>query len=597
MVRYETLAVLAVFILSLAQAYLVVVSTEDVVSEAALHGRATSGAGSASLCINWPSEINLSDCPVAINQSTEVLDYTHTCLAEGIHPDDHDVLLFSEHVNVSGLNFSVSTAGLVTIWANQTGVGNYSVTLYAEDIFQCPFVSEKVFDFEIMQINDPPRLIANIPSQDIPVNIEISAFSLDDYFSDPDGDPLVYDVVGASEFEVILEGSSVSFFVTDDFCGEEHIYFTATDVTERPPQNYTVDSNMVTLNAVCPPEEDDDDVGRAPAPPPDRCTPEWQCERWGRCYPNGTQSRRCVDLAGCDPNNLERLFWQDCEYIPDPEPEEEEVVEEEEEEEVEPELPERERPVLVDEDEREIVGVIIGVLIGLSVLLFLYVLFKKEIKGAYARLSWWLTRKARKEVLLSDAQKEELLKLVSEAEHALSLDDSKEFKSSGKVVRGIVSAQRLYVKHALGLQLEFVAEDLERVSQKKILHDPLRNVFKLLFRKLSYLEQRKFFVSRLHVSLLIEELRQLVLNTSSYSKDDYGFVAKESPVSGSALDKCVALLYNAMVALEFREVSAAEEKYISLLKFYEELPEEKKSLVYDDIARLYHNIKYVLSWA
>ncbi len=598
MVRYETLAVLAVFILSLAQMYAVIVSTEDLATSPLVHAKAASSDGSASLCVNRRTTINLSDCLTSINQSTEVLNYTHICFIEGVHPANHSILFFAESVNHPGLNLSVTESGIMTIWADQSGVGNHSVRIYAEDIFQCPFLNEKSFEFEILDINDPPFLSANIPSFNIPVNVEIAALNLNDYFDDPDNDPLYYQAMGASNFEVrIRQDSLVSFFVTDDFCGVETIYFTATDITDLPPHNYTVDSNMVSLNAVCPTPPETPVTGGAPTPP-SRCTPEWKCERWSRCYPNETQYRRCIDMNGCDPLNLEKIFWQECEYIPDPEPDEDELVVEEEEEEVEVFVPERERPVLVDEVSRGFVGAIMVVLISLAVLLFIYVLFRKEILGAYARLSWWLTRKARKEYLLSDDEKEELLGLVSDAERSLSLDtSSSEFKSSSKVVRDVAAAQRVYLMYVFDVRYEFTDRDVERVSEKKIVHDSLRNVLKSLFKKLSYLERSKVFISRRHVSLLIEELRQLVLNTSKYDKDDYAFVVKETPVVGSPLDKCVALLYNAMIALQFREYAAAEEKYISLLKFYEELPEEKKSLVYDDVSRLYHNIKYVISWA
>ncbi len=596
MVRFITLLVLAVVFLSLAQPLIIWNKTNQLIDvSTVIHGRAV---GNVNIYLLPTVTIN-NTCSAGFNQSTSVLDYTYHCQLGVVNPGNISVEFGYMPHGIEGLNVSVNSSGYMTIWGDQRAVGNNTITLFLSDPDTDMLLAFQDYEFEVFDINDPPFLVSNIPSFNIPVNTVISAFDLDDHFDDPDNDPLTYAVVGNSNFDVTIDGdSSVSFFVSGDFCGDEDVYFTATDNSTLPPQNYTVDSNMVTLNAVCP--EPDSPPG-APTPPsaPDRCTPEWRCERWGRCYPNGTQSRRCIDLNGCDPNNLERIFWQECEYIPDPEvedPEEEDVVEEEEEE--EPFTPDRERPVLVGEDERDFVGVIVAVLLVLAVLLFVYALFKKEILGLYARLSWWMTRKARKELLLSEPEKDELLGLVSDAEKHLSLDKSSpDYKSSDEIVQNVLGAQRLYLKYVFNLDLEFTNEDLERVADKRIVHDSLRTVLRLLFKKLSYLEQNKVLISRIHVAVLLEELRQMVLNTSKYAKKDYGFSVKEQPVTGSALQKCVAVLYNAMIALQFREMDLAESKYISLLKFYEELPEEQKSLVYDDTSRLYHNIKYVLSWA
>ena len=92
--------------------------------------------------------------------------------------------------------------------------------------------------------NNPPVL-----NQDIPDRILIrndrhqDVFDLDDFFSDPDGDALIYNYTNTTpHIEISIESDGEVDFDVGDFIGIEYIVFTAYD------GEVTVESNNVTLN-------------------------------------------------------------------------------------------------------------------------------------------------------------------------------------------------------------------------------------------------------------------------------------------------------------------------------------------------------------
>lgn len=98
-------------------------------------------------------------------------------------------------------------------------------------------------------INYPPVLLANIPDQEWDEDEDLeSAFDLDNYFYDANGDSLTYTIIDQpDDIDVTIgAGNTVSFSQDDNYCIEDTVAFRATDAYSA-----TVDSNSVALTVNC----------------------------------------------------------------------------------------------------------------------------------------------------------------------------------------------------------------------------------------------------------------------------------------------------------------------------------------------------------
>ncbi len=53
-----------------------------------------------------------------------------------------------------------------------------------------------------------------------------------------------------------------------------------------------------------------------PEPIVEECVESWSCSDWGICYPNGTQTRECIDLNACGTEDDKPEIVQECIYEP-----------------------------------------------------------------------------------------------------------------------------------------------------------------------------------------------------------------------------------------------------------------------------------------
>ena len=165
-------------------------------------------------------------------------------------------------------------------------------------------------------VNNPPVLIHNLPNETWNMNTILVDHRLNDYFIDPDGDPLVFTATYVPNIKVIIDNitSTVTYVPDANWYGNRSVIFTATD-----PYGLSAESNIVFLEVVF--------VQTTPSPPiPSStggggggilpCDEYWECLPWGICLPTGIRTRKCTDLAQCGtdyskPNESER-----CEYGP-----------------------------------------------------------------------------------------------------------------------------------------------------------------------------------------------------------------------------------------------------------------------------------------
>jgi len=602
------------------------------------------------MCINKPPVINISDCTATqINQSTPLENNTYFCQINAYDPDGEPGFTYSyTAISQEGVNFSINSTGGVRIWGNQTGLGYYSTEITVRDNSTCPLSSSEIYAFQIIDVNDPPYLKALMPSRTITAGTTASAYYLNDYFADWDDPYLNYTVSATSNIQVTIDQntSEVKIYSPDTFCDSETIYFTAID-----KGNLTADSNMVQILSQCATKTPS--TSGTSSSSSSICRPEWQCKDWSACLPNSTRYRDCVDLHGCDIDNLLQTFWESCEYVPtcfdgvqnqgetgvdcggpcpacQPQATCFDGVQNQGETGVDCGGPcpacnvaptcfdgiqnqnetgvdcggpcaackELQVPALISTNSGLGVGTAIAVGISIIGIALFYLLFRKEIKKTLARIGWWFTRKQRKQILISDSDKLAIMDALKKIEHSISLSRKKrEFRSDEKIVQKLVQQNRTYLSKALALPIEFTPQEMTEKANKVILQDSLKNVFSLFMKKQSVLETKKVTLSRFHLSTLLEELRLLILVTSKTSKADYNFIARESSVEGDSFSKMVHLMYNAVLALQFIEVDKAKERYLNMLNIYETLSEKQKFVVYDDLAKIYNYIKYELSWS
>ncbi len=105
--------------------------------------------------------------------------------------------------------------------------------------------SDTTVPTEVNISNSPPMLNQNIPNQTWQAHTNLTnAFNLNDYFSDPNGDNLIFYVTHADNITITISSNgSVSFYPDENFLGVRTVTFTASDGT------FNTTSNLVYLNA------------------------------------------------------------------------------------------------------------------------------------------------------------------------------------------------------------------------------------------------------------------------------------------------------------------------------------------------------------
>lgn len=617
------------------------------ITKDARHPHANIAEGTIMLCINTYTTFNLS-CAAQINQSTSLVNNTYFCQLPTTDQRGYALTYTYDPPELQqSLEFSLTSAGLLRINGGHSTIGPYtSVIIGSDNVTGCPANHTVTYAFEILDINDPPRLVTNVPSRNMQKGITASLFFLDDYFSDYDGDVLRYTVTGVDNFVVDINTASSEVVVAnpDGNCDSDNIYFTAYD-----PENLSAYSNFVTLNSLCPEEVSTSTGGGGGGS--SFCEPEWQCGSWSQCYPNSTRERTCADLNACDLNNLKKVFWEACEYIPScydgvqnqgetgidcggPCPVCQQLpscydgIQNQNEEGVDCGGPcdacvfeptcfdgvqnqgetgvdcggpcaackELQTPGLIPEEANSLLST--AALITLLVIFgaVLYLVFRKEIRSIYAKVIWWMERRKRKQILISANVRKDLLEALELIEKSFALKREKSYFSTEDFMQKLLQAYRYYFMNAASLPAEFSKEDLDAALSKKVTNRFLLSALGSLFDKVRILETKKMELSKLHVALVLEELRQVVLSTSEYSREDLNFSAREMRVKGSPIERTVQLIHNAMLALQFNEIESAKKNYLALLGVYEELDDASKTLVYSDVSRVYNYVTYQVSW-
>lgn len=117
---------------------------------------------------------------------------------------------------------------------DDTWEGAESISFIATDAL----TNEQLSDHDVALfsvIGDQAPLLEGIPNQSTTLGVAFSAFNLDDFLTNTDGDPVSYSFAGNTDLSVVIDGNNQVQVIkpNTDWFGEEWIVFTATDNTSN----------------------------------------------------------------------------------------------------------------------------------------------------------------------------------------------------------------------------------------------------------------------------------------------------------------------------------------------------------------------------
>ena len=647
--------ILIVVIILISQSIFFMIKTYQAVNEyertVELTGKAS---GTIGICINTRPTINISDCSPNATQ-----DVAYSCYVNASDSDYTNFTYFSKFAVIerafndsNNSFFSVDqNSGLVSFTPTNNDVGNFTIQFTVNDGIGCDNSEDSDYLYlRVWNVNDAPVFLEDIPVQQFREEGETRhAFYLDNHFSDPDLDPLNYSVISSSSsFTITINPITSLVTITANTCDVTSIaLFHATD-----PYNATNHSNAVSMRCTTPSPSSPSPGGEGTgagggAGVFEECIPEyecydyhkcnksnvklqkcvdthgcendvflevpcvykediecnesWNCTHWEPCRSNGTQVRTCIDLNDCGTKDFMPALVQDCEYIGTCDDGIKNCHNGSCEEGVDcggpcPACKSVEVPYPFEEERSILIYIVTGIILLIMMAVLLYHYFHKEINSALAKAGWLLAGRKKKQILLTADEKKELLSGVKDMESKLGTIGLPESlnKFSGLLRTYLVKACK-----DKKLEPEFNSEDLkERLEKSRRVKGILRNIFTSLFSRYVDVEQDKKLVKEPVITLLMEEIRNLVLQTSESVVEDAAREVKEyeAPDDAGGVEKLRVMLSNTYIALEFLELDVAKNKYLEVLKEYETLGLKEQEAVFNDISRLYHNISYVNSW-
>jgi hypothetical protein len=610
-------------------------------------------SGIVSFCINTPPTINLSDCSPNATQGISYdcsLNASDLEYVNFVYSATFDEVYRPFNISNSSL-FNMTSDGYIYFLPANQDVGNYTIIFRTNDGMGCSNSgSATLFELEVINVNDPPVFGSIIPQQAYKARETLHAFFLNNYFSDPDLDPLTYSVSGNSLITITILNSSEVLISADECNITEVVIFSAFD-----PYNETNSSNAVVIKCEENQEEVPGGIGSGgssggggggmsrpciseyecfdvricrknntklqmcvdikgcndehyisvPCKYEERgyCNESWKCSGWGLCLPNGTQYRNCTDDKKCDTVDFRPLISRSCEYIGNCDDGISNCHDGACEENIDcggPCSPCKSIEVPYPFTEERGIGVYIltGLILLLLTAILVYHYFKKEINEALAKAGWLVGRKKKKQFLISKDDKKKLLVGLAELDKKIGQQELPETASKYSEL------ERYYLLKAVddkSLDPDFDQQKLQKAidGKKRRIVPLIRKIFISMFSNTQRVLVTKEMMTYTNIHLLIEGLRNITLQTSESEPEDSARETVEFKVPDKAQDaeRLLISIINAYIALQFVEVEVAKKKYLSLIADYEKLGLNEQEAVFEHLGELYNNISYVNSWA
>jgi hypothetical protein len=614
-------------------------------------GQATQA--SSTICLNAPPELDLSGCNFTIVQNNY-----YTCFLNASDFDETGELTYFVG-NVSGnLDFNITSGNILIAQPDNTQVGFNNVTIVVRDTSGClNSLSMESNIFEVINVNDPPIFIPPLGPFEWELGETLRSIFLNNYFIDPDGDDLRFELSSVPEGFLITVTEFDELILSASACGEGIFTISAFDAF-----NASVTSSPISLSVPCtsPPAGGGGGGGGGSS-----CISNWQCSDWGRCLENGTQKKTCEDIAGCEDD--ERVLWRECLYIPQcrngvldsnevgvdcggpcptcltcedgiqnqgelgvdcggPCPicrscfdgiqnfEEEGVdcggacpacascfdgIQNQNETGVDcggscPACTVLQTPNPIKDRSNPYIPWILGIVAALGVLALLYRLFYRQIHRFIARLILFFLRKEKKAILLDPSQRDMLLAELKTLERKnLLVNDHKETRALYQDGVGAI-LRKMFV---IILGPVFSLEDAEEsIQQKKNVSKVVKHLLHKQFIQLLSLEQDAV-MPILRLQLHTELVRQSIFGYAVTNKALTAREVKTKSPKGSAVEQVESLLFNVALALQFGNITAARKNYLHALTLYDALTAPEQSLLFGSLHLTFDMIRYVAAYS
>ncbi len=240
-----------------------------------------------------------------------------------------------------------------------------------------------------------------------------------------------------------------------------------------------------------------------------------------------------------------------------------------------------------------ILSIILGII---AVLLILYRLFRRQIHAAIAKLLWYVTRNRQKQVLLKPEQKEELLKQMAETEANDLLSNPKKYAQfQNEMSRTLHSLFEMLLENRklrMGVAYEKTLEAIGKLKTTKQVKNMLRRHFAVLL----YMERKEILAVE-ELKTLFEFLRQEVFSLSKITREDVARPIEEITLVEKPEDiRFLQMTYNAILALQFNEISIAKKKYLASNELYGKLVTSEQEKLYSILRLLFEQITYTSSY-
>ena len=183
-------------------------------------------------------------------------------------------------------------------------------------------------------INNPP-VSTNIPSFAWAENTSNDdAFDLDNYFTDPESDPMTYNYSGNVNINITINPTthSVSFSQPSNWTGIEYVVFSAEDgnsttysnnitlvvyPANATVQNVTIIQNVTNVTIISGGGGGGGGGIREiyiPIEPEMVCREIWLCTDWSTCSYEGYKERTCTDVSNCTTAMYKPVTVENCSY-------------------------------------------------------------------------------------------------------------------------------------------------------------------------------------------------------------------------------------------------------------------------------------------
>ncbi len=576
-----------------------------------------------SFCLNQPPTPSVGTCAANATQNT-----TYTCQLNLSDPDGGTVTVDQFFVQGGATILNITSNGSIGFTPTDEDVGNYTILSLIQDDSGCVNANVNLTYFlNVININDPPRIVRTIPDVTLTVNTTLYPFFLVDHYVDPDEDVMNFTSTIPTGVTLTIDSSSRVSLTAQECDTSALVVFTATD-----PYNASTDSGIVTITVDCPTggdgSGDETGAGGGGGGGAALCRSNWECDEWFACLPSGTQWQRCYDTKGCD---VDRYLQRDCVYTGENLTCQENwlcgpwsscAVNGTQERACEdliacgttvlrPPLtqecvylatcfdgiqngdetgvdcggscgvcPNTEQPSLIAQ---RIGWFLLILLLGLLIAGGAAGYYRAAIARMSAMLGFLVRHRVAKDLLLDAAQRRSLFERIRVFElRPRDADPLTRYDALGELTRS-------YFAEALALPLEATADEVRGRMLALGLRHESRLLLDGLLGKLAIIEGEELVDDPLFFQASIEELRTAVCLTSAYELTEIERPLEEYPVTDgmSFYDEIFARMIVTLRAVQFGQLEAARTQYLELLSRYDPLPPAEQEQIYPELRWLF----------